>query len=152
MSTSDLSGSKPHLRSVLSGIQSSDNSVLQEVIPVQYHNPWRKEQFFYIKIKVEKLTRMALIGLFRDKNSRSELRVIESPRYFITQFEDKPPIYINRQNGRLYCLDMGYDLKNVEHQASFIIRILRSVGLVEDCTSKTMIVKNQKDYKTQTTL
>jgi hypothetical protein len=108
-------------------------------MPIQYHGKYC-QVFTYEKVQVEKLTKNTIERIYSLQNIKKgkTVTVQDTPFYFHVQYTGKPVIMIGRKDGRLYCLEDGYDLKYQEHQASICLRILNKVGVVSGIQSRTM--------------
>lgn len=123
----------------LSGIPSGNYNV-QEIQPIQYHG--REAQIFtYTRIKIEDITIALLERLYELSGSKERIRLMENKQFFLVQYPNKPIILVNKGNGRLYAFEKN---KETEHQATFVLRILKEYNLVEGVHSSTVILNEKK--------
>ncbi|RLI82221.1 MAG: hypothetical protein DRP01_10115 [Archaeoglobales archaeon] len=128
--------------------------MFKEVTPIQYHGS-TAQVFSYKRIKVECLTKETLQRFYTLLRLTRPVTILETPAFFLIQYEKKPIIVLKKDDGRLYTLpDQGFSEKEIEHQASFVIRILRKYDLVEELHSKKIkmvenfeIERGKKDEK-----
>ncbi len=118
--------------------------MLKEVVPIQYHGS-TAQVFSYKRIKVECLTKETLKRLYTLLKLTRPITILETPSLFLIQYENKPIIVLKKEDGRLYTLpDQGFSKREIEHQASFVIRILRKYNLVEELHSKRIKVEEEE--------
>jgi len=103
---------------------------LREVFPIQYSKE-KKWICLYKRIKVEELTKQRIEDIYWNLNFRRLPNIFEFDRFFLIQYGSKPWIFISKENGKLYSFPNSWDLKEIEHQASLVIRVLSSFDLVE---------------------
>ena len=122
--------------------------MLKEVTPIQYHGS-TAQVFSYKRIKVECLTKETLKRFYTLLRLTRPVSILETPTLFLIQYEGKPIIVLKKLDGRLYSFQgQGFPEKEIEHQASFVIRILKKFGLVEDLhIKKIKVIRGEKsDY------
>lgn len=105
---------------------------LIEIVPIEYKR-YFKRLITYKRIKTEKITKIGLLRIFELINAQQPLQVLDSPKFFITQYASKPILFISKDLGRIYSYkELGFQKEVLEHQASILITILNRVNLVED--------------------
>lgn len=112
-----------------------------EVLPIEFKKG-KKIIHFYKRILVEDLTDEKLVDIYYNLNFKTLPSVADLLNFFLVTYKTKPPILISKRNGRLYSLKGKWDLAEVQHQASLVIRVLEYFGLVEAHQTKT--VKRRK--------
>jgi len=118
--------------------------VLKEVVPIQYHGSFA-QVFSYERIRVENLTKETLRRCYTFLELARPVYILETPAYFLIQYEKKPVIILKKEDGRLYSLPgQGFPRKEIEHQASFVIRILKKFDLIEGVRSKKVSLKKKR--------
>lgn len=117
---------------------------LREVLPIEYSKK-RKVRHYYKRIKVEELSSERIEDFYYNLNFKKLPFVTELSNFFMIFFQPKPPILISKENGRLYTLEGKWDIEEVQHQGSLVMRVLESVDLVEGWKRKTILKK--KRYK-----
>jgi len=119
--------------------------MLKEITPIQYHGT-TAQVFSYKRIKVECLTKETLKRFYTLLRLTRPVAILETPTLFLIQYEGKPIIILKKLDGRLYTfLDQGFSEKEIEHQASFVIRILKRYDLVEDLhIKKIKVVRGER--------
>lgn len=106
---------------------------IREVVPVQHESKSTRRLYLYKRIKVEALSGESLRKIYSLINLKREVRVLDTPNYFLIQYEGKPVIVLGRKDGRVCGIEGdGFTQEQREHQASIVIRILKPYGLVED--------------------
>ena len=120
--------------------------MLKEVTPIQYHGA-TAQVFSYKRIKVECLTKETLQRFYTLLRLTRPVTVLETPSLFLIQYEKKPILILNKKDGRLYSLfNQGFSEREIEHQASFVIRILKKYDLIEDLhSSKVKLVRRNRE-------
>jgi len=107
---------------------------LKEVVPVQNHG-YELQVFTYQRIQVEKLSADTIKRIYELQNAKG-VNVLETPNYFFVQYPGKSVIIIRKKDGRLYSLeDDGFSQTEQESQASFVLRMLHKLNLVEEVHS-----------------
>ena len=119
--------------------------MLKEITPIQYHGT-TAQVFSYKRIKVECLTKETLKRFYTLLRLTRPVAILETPTLFLIQYEGKPIIVLKKLDGRLYTFpDQGFSEKEIEHQASFVIRILKRYDLVEDLhIKKIKVVRGER--------
>ena len=120
--------------------------MLREVTPIQYHGSFA-QVFSYKRVKVECLTKETLKRLYTFLRLSREVNILETPTLFLIQYEKKPIVILNKRDGRLDSLfNQGFSEREIEHQASFVIRILKKYDLIEDLhSSKVKLVRRNRE-------
>jgi len=119
---------------------------LRQVVPVQSHGNIL-QVFTYKRIKTEELSQEMIKRIYELQNAKS-IVVLECPNYFLIQYPNRPFVFLNKQDGKLYVLDNdGYNDEAKEHQASFVVRMLNKFGYVENLHSKKIGRKNMNKEK-----
>jgi len=127
----------------------SVNYLCKEIVPVQHHGT-NLQLFMYKRLKVELLSKETILRVYEGCGSSLPISVLETPQFFYIQYPSKPVILINRNNGRLYCIEGEYDKAYQEHQASLVVRILTQY--VEDLSSTRIggkFVNKNKQQETE---
>jgi len=127
-----------------SKVPSSGNSVV-EVQPIECQSRTVRRFMSYTKIRTELLTREVLLRIYQLMNLKpgTEIKIMETPNYYIVQYADKCPILIHKKTGRLHIIEnLGYRKEVMEHQASILLGILHRHGLVEGMNYKRIHVTN----------
>ena len=113
-----------------------------EVTPIEYRHGNTK-MMLYSRVKVELITREILVRIYQLLNLKSniEVKVLETPLYYIVQYSDKCPILINKKSGRLHVIkNLGYPKEIEEHQASILLSILNRHGMVADFSTRRISI------------
>jgi len=113
------------------------------VKPVEYEKRLKRVHS-YKRIKIEELSKRTIIGIYLSLNFKQAPSVLDIPEGFIIQYKTKPAILISRSNGKLYSFPGKWPIKEMEHQASLVIRVLARVDLVEDHERKVVMKKRVK--------
>jgi len=108
-----------------------------EIIPIEYDRG-KKVIHYYSQIKVKKLTATKIRDLYRNANFKSLPMVLSIKNFFLITYQPKPPILISKINGRLYSFLGNWDIQEVQHQASLVIRVLSTYDLVKEHKRKTV--------------
>lgn len=80
-------------------------------------------------------------------NIKGTVNVFETPSFIGVQYDNKPLVLISKTNGRLYCIEGEYPLKYQQHQASFVLRILKKFGLVENVHYRRIKMGEKKEIE-----
>ena len=120
-----------------------DSLNIFEVNPIEYERR-KKRVHTYKRVKVEDLSKRGLLGIYISLNFKQTPSVLDLPQGFIIQYKTKPAILISRENGRLYAFAGRWDIKEIEHQASLVLRVLGRVSLVEEWERKTVMRRRKK--------
>jgi hypothetical protein len=108
-------------------------------LEVQPINKERRCTYFcYGRIMIEKLTKKTLKDIFISCNA--DIDVIEEPDSYVCQYKTKPPISINKVDGKFY----SYSNEEMNQQARIIWEILRKHGYIED-PHRQYIYNNRSD-------
>lgn len=116
-----------------------------EIQPLEYQSKTTRRFMYYTRIRSELLTRDVLLRIYQLMNLKQgvEMKVLETPNYYMVQYANKCPILINKKIGRLYAIEnLGYQKEVMEHQASILLGILNRHGLVEGMNYKRISVGN----------
>jgi len=111
---------------------------LIEIIPIEYSKS-RRVVHNYKRIKVEELTAERIPALYHNKNFKSSPTVLDLGSHFLIYYDPKPPIFLNKSNGRIYTLDNSKHLEEAQHQASILMAVLATFELVEGHNRRTII-------------
>lgn len=117
----------------------------KEIQPIEYQSRTVRRFMSYTKIRTELLTREVLLRIYQLMNLKpgTEIKIMETPNYYIVQYADKCPILIHKKTGRLHIIEnLGYRKEVMEHQASILLGILHRHGLVEGMNYKRIHVTN----------
>lgn len=141
-------------RSKLSSNSRLETKEIKEVTPIKYHKDYF-QILFYKRIETESLTREMLLRFYELLETKKPVFILEVPNYFLIQYDSKPIILVSKKDGRLYSFfDQGFKKGEIEHQASFVIRILKKYGLVEGVRYKKVKkeewMKNKEERKIET--
>lgn len=114
----------------------SDNSVSKyriiEVLPIEHQSKYSGRQVNYVRTRVDLVTYETLRRMYEGMNTKEEVKILETPNFYIIQYGKKPPILVNRRSGRLFEIQgLGYSKEEIEHQAATLLSIWNSRGLVE---------------------
>ena len=104
---------------------------LVEIIPIEYDKS-KKVIHMYSTIDTSDLTAKRLRDLYVNLNFKSSPAVSPLIDGFLITFYPKPPIFICSKDGRMYSFLGKWDLKEVQHQASLVMRVLSHFDLVKD--------------------
>lgn len=110
---------------------------IYEVIPIEYDKT-RKVIHTYKRIITRNLTANRLRDIYLNLRFKSLPMISNLLGFFLITYQPKPPILISKDNGRLYAFQGKWDLAEVQHQASLVMRVLASVGLVEEHKRRTI--------------
>jgi len=99
---------------------------LVEVKPI-YRDGKYREEIKYRRIRVEDLDVEMLKAFFRMKKSKDS-NITDILSHFVYQYRDKPTIFLDKKDGRLYSFQDEYLARR---QAIFILKILSRFGKVE---------------------
>lgn len=102
-----------------------------EIIPIEFSKE-RKILHIYKRIKVEELSKERILDIYFNLNFKNSPSVLDLPTAFIIQYRTKPAIVISKENGRLYSFPNKWDLAEVQHQASLVMRVLSRTNFIED--------------------
>jgi len=106
---------------------------------VKYKSKTSCQVLLYERIKTELITKEFLKGIYQLVNAKENITIMEVPNFFYIQYASRPVILINRINGRLYAnFSQGFTEGEIQHQASFVIRILKKFGLVKNVQYKNI--------------
>jgi hypothetical protein len=95
-------------------------------LEVQPINKERRCTYFcFGRIMTEKLTKKTLKDIFISCNA--DIDVIEEPDSYVCQYKTRPPIAINKVDGKFYSYS-----DDMNQQARIIWEILRKHGYIED--------------------
>lgn len=108
-----------------------------EIRPVEY-NKGRRVVHIYKRIKTKDLTVTRLRDLYINLGFKTAPVITPLKEFFLITFYPKPPILISTQDGRLYSFLGKWDLKEAQHQASLVMRVLGEYDLVEEHKRKTV--------------
>lgn len=112
-----------------------------KIVPIEFEKG-RKRIHIYKRVKVKELSKKTLLSIYTNLNFKALPSIIELPETFIIQYKSKPVILISKQDGQLYAFKGKWDMKEIQHQASLLIRVLSRVELVEE--HKRICIQNQK--------
>ena len=104
---------------------------LLEIRPVEY-DKGRKVIHKYSKVKTSDLTAKRVRDLYINLGFKIVPVVTSLKEAFLITFFPKPPILISKEDGRLYTFKGNWDIKEAQHQASLVMRVLAEYSLVED--------------------
>lgn len=124
---------------------SLDKHTIREISPIEHNTSKEGRLVDFSRIRVELIDTEAIERIYNSLNIRrgTRVKVLETPNYFLVQYGNKPPILVNRRNGRLYEIEgLGYPKEQVEHQASILLNIWKRQGLVEGMTRRRISLAN----------
>jgi len=122
---------------------------IKEILPIEHETKTTGRQVNYARTKVELVTLETLRQMYQSI-AREEVKIMDTPKFYIIQYGNKPPILVNKENGRLYYIDgLGYDKGQIEHQAATLLNIWYRRGLVEGYQRTRIIL--QKGGKLENT-
>ena len=104
---------------------------LEETKPIEYSRRGRRI-LTYRKVRTEHLSKEGLRESYKALAFRETPDIIESTRGLLIQYRNKPPMFISKETGKVYSPKDSWPRKEVEHQASLLLRVLNSLGLVEE--------------------
>jgi len=118
-----------------------------EVMPIEY-DKGRKVVHTYSKIRTQDLTAKRLRDLYINLGFKKAPVITHLGEAFLITFFPKPPILISKNDGRLYTFAMGkWDLKEVQHQASLVMRVLAEFSLVTNHKRRSVRRRTVKGIK-----
>lgn len=108
------------------------------VTPIEYEKRLKRIHN-YKRIKIEELSKKSILGLYISMNFKEAPSVTDIPEGFIIQYKTKPAILISKENGKLYSFPGKWPIREIEHQASLVMRVLSRVNLVEKHERKAIM-------------
>lgn len=102
---------------------------LLEIMPIESMKD-RKVVHIYDRILVEKLNAQRLRDLYANCNFKNLPNVMELEKFFLITYYPKPPIFISKDDGRLYAPKGTWPMAEIQHQASLVMRVLSTYSLV----------------------
>jgi len=107
-----------------------DSLSIVEIMPIEYDKR-RKVVHTYSKICTQDMTAQRLRDLYINLGFKNAPVVTHLGEAFLITFFPKPPIIISKSDGRMYTFVGGkWDLKEAQHQASLVMRVLVEFDLV----------------------
>lgn len=119
-----------------------DSMQIFEVRVVEYEKT-RTRVHTYKCIKVEQLNKKRLADFYFGLHFKNLPEIVDLPLGFLIQYRSKPAILINRNDGRLYSFAGKWDIREIEHQASLVLRVLSAYDLVEEWQRKSVMKKRK---------
>ncbi len=108
-----------------------------EIMPIEFQGK-KKVIHIYKKVKIKELTASRIIDLYINLGFKKLPSVFSIQNFYMIIFFPKPPILISKRDGRLYSFRGKWDLKEAQHQASLIMRVLSEFNYVEKHQRKSM--------------
>jgi len=117
---------------------------IKELAPIEWDKT-RKVVHIYKRVKTADLTAKRVSDLFINLGFDKIPVVTHLKGFYLLTFYPKPPVLISEEDGRMYTTEGMWDLKEAQHQASLIMRVLAEFGLVEE---HRRVVHKRKTYAT----
>ena len=114
-----------------------DSLEIFEIEPIEWDRG-RKVIHIYKRVKVQELSAQKIRDLYVNLAFKTLPTVTDLKDCFLITYYPKPPIMISKTNGRLYSSMGSWDLKEGQHQASLVMRVLSEFDLVEEHTRKSL--------------